>query len=137
VRGTLTDAGPLVALGDTRDGAHRMCVQALPGITVPLVTTLPVVTETMYLLGRRIGWRAQRALLEMVDRGKIEILPTAGEEFGRIATLMEQYRDVPMDFADASMVAAAESLETRRIFTLDRHFQIYRWRGRRPFEVVP
>jgi predicted nucleic acid-binding protein len=33
---------------------------------------------------------------------------------------MEQYADHPMDLADASLVAAAESLGTTRMFTIDR-----------------
>ena len=39
---------------------------------------------------------------------------------------MRQYSDTPMDFADASLVAAAESLNISRILTLDRHFYAYR-----------
>ena len=50
---------------------------------------------------------------------------------------MEQYKDLPMDFADATLVAAAELLKLRRIFTLDRNFLVYRAAGRKPFEVLP
>ena len=32
-----------------------------------------------------------------------------------------------MDLADASLVAAAEQHDLRRIFTFDRHFHAYRW----------
>ncbi len=42
-----------------------------------------------------------------------------------------------MDLADASLVATAETLNQRRIFTLDRDFYIYRFRGNQSFEVVP
>ncbi|MGE3595451.1 MAG: hypothetical protein AB7N70_07850 [Dehalococcoidia bacterium] len=41
-----------------------------------------------------------------------------------MAELMEKYQDRPMDLADASLVAAAERLEQRRIFTLDDDFHI-------------
>ncbi|WP_197707011.1 hypothetical protein [Calothrix sp. NIES-3974] len=51
--------------------------------------------------------------------------------------LMEQYRDLLMDLADASLVAAAETLNQKRIFTLDRDFQVYRLQGDQPFDVVP
>lgn len=51
--------------------------------------------------------------------------------------LMEQYRDLPMDLGDASLVAAAEALDRKQIFTLDRDFLIYQFRGSQPFEVVP
>ncbi|MGE0825627.1 MAG: hypothetical protein AB7G75_02810 [Candidatus Binatia bacterium] len=50
---------------------------------------------------------------------------------------MEQYRDTPMDFADASLVAAAETLHLTQIFTLDSDFYVYRINGTPPFEVVP
>jgi predicted nucleic acid-binding protein len=42
-----------------------------------------------------------------------------------------------MDLADASLVAAAETLNQKRIFTLDRDFQIYRFKGNQPFDAVP
>jgi predicted nucleic acid-binding protein len=32
---------------------------------------------------------------------------------------MRKYRDVPMDYADATLVALAEELDTRKVFTLD------------------
>lgn len=55
----------------------------------------------------------------------------------RMCELMEQYQDVPMDLADASLVAIAEALNQRSIFTLDNDFYIYRLFGNQPFEVVP
>lgn len=42
-----------------------------------------------------------------------------------------------MDLADASLVATAESLNQKQIFTLDRDFHIYRLPGNQPFDVVP
>ncbi len=48
-----------------------------------------------------------------------------------------QYRDMPMDLADASLVAAAEALGLTRIFTLNSDFQVYRWKGKREFEILP
>jgi predicted nucleic acid-binding protein len=42
---------------------------------------------------------------------------------------MELYADHPMDLADASLVAAAEALGTRKVFTIDRDdFETYRVR---------
>lgn len=51
---------------------------------------------------------------------------------------MHQYRDRPMDFADATLVhlARRESLST--IFTIDHDdFETYRIEGRRRFRIVP
>ena len=50
---------------------------------------------------------------------------------------MEQYRDTPMDFADASLVIAAEILNLTQIFTLDSDFYVYQINGTTPFKVVP
>jgi len=51
--------------------------------------------------------------------------------------LMEQYRDLPMDLADTSLVAVAEERRLDRIFTLDSDFHVYRLAGGRTFIVIP
>ena len=51
---------------------------------------------------------------------------------------MEKYADRPMDYADATLVALAEDLDTELVFTLDRQdFSIYRLHGGRAFQVLP
>jgi predicted nucleic acid-binding protein len=42
-----------------------------------------------------------------------------------------------MDFADASLVIAAEILAVRKILTFDAHFYAYRIHDRFTFEVLP
>jgi uncharacterized protein len=58
------------------------------------------------------------------------------DEF-RMAALMKQYQDTPMDLADASLVALAEELETSDIFTLDRDFYVYRLANGQALRCVP
>jgi predicted nucleic acid-binding protein len=55
----------------------------------------------------------------------------------RLLELMEQYRDRPMDFADASLVLLAEQTGYRQILTLDSDFFFYRIHGHESFEVLP
>jgi predicted nucleic acid-binding protein len=51
---------------------------------------------------------------------------------------MQQYKDQPMDLADAALVRIAEREGIKRIFTLDRrHFTVYRIGSRGRFAVVP
>jgi predicted nucleic acid-binding protein len=90
----------------------------------------------MYLLRRYGGWLAQEELWSYAADQILVLHFNEEEEQAKMRVLMEQYRDIPMDLADASLVAA-ETLNQRRIFTLDRDFQIYRFRGNQPFEVVP
>ncbi len=43
-----------------------------------------------------------------------------------------------MDFADATLVALGEELETDWVFTLDhRGFSTYRLKGKKPFRIIP
>ncbi len=50
---------------------------------------------------------------------------------------MEQYRDRPMDLADASLVALAETAGYTRIFSIDSDFYVYRLADGSALEVVP
>jgi predicted nucleic acid-binding protein len=93
-----------------------------------------VITEAIHLLPRQ----DQRELLwELILRGGIEIVPIEPPDIKRIHDLMAKYADVPMDLADASLVAVGERLRLRSVFTLDSHFRIYRPRHTRRFEVFP
>lgn len=135
---TPCDAGPLFALIDPSQAElHARCKAALPSLSTPLVTTWPCFTEAMYLVFRVGGWPMQRLLWRFVQEDVLKLHATTRAEADRMATLMEQYRDTPMDLADASLVAAAEGLDRSRVFTLDRHFHIYRLPGNRAFEVIP
>jgi hypothetical protein len=91
----------------------------------------------MHLLWRAGGAPAQDELWGYLDDGLCLLHTPETNEAERIRGLMQQYRDTPMDLADASVVAAAERLGLRRVFTLDSHFYAYRIDGAHPFEVVP
>ena len=135
---TLTDTGPLVALLNRNDPNHAACAGAAKALpSEPLVTTWPCFTEAMYLLYRAGGHAGQEALWRLIEAGRLVLHGPNAAELGRMAALMGKYRDLPMDFADASVVAAAEQLGTRRVFTLDRDFHVYRFADGTAVEVVP
>jgi predicted nucleic acid-binding protein len=51
---------------------------------------------------------------------------------------VEKYHNLPMDYADATLVALAEESETDHVFRLDRKgFSTYRLHGRKAFRLVP
>lgn len=133
----LVDAGPLVAMIDRGEPDHQRCVETLSSLAAPMVTTWPALTEAMYLLGSAGGWKAQEALWKLLERGDLQLVPLDDALQSRTRALMTKYRDLPMDLADASLVAAAEVLNLTRVFTLDRDFRVYRWKGKRKFEVLP
>ena len=123
----LADAGPLVALFDRTDAAHGGCVETLMKIDEPIATTVPVLTEAFHLLGST-GAGAS-ALMNFITEGGLQVLYLDDDTIVRAFELMVQYADAPMDFADASLVALAESLSLRKVFTIDRNdFTTYRIR---------
>ena len=132
----LLDTGAFVALVDRDEEAHGDCVAALESWTGPIATTEAVLTETLYLVGP--SWRNQKKAFEFVLRGAFQLVPQSARSLRRIAVLMERYRNVPMDFADATLVALGEELETDWVFTLDRRgFSTYRLSQRQPFQIIP
>jgi len=103
-----------------------------------LTTTVPVLTEAFHILSpESLG---SDRLRDFVARGGLRTWFFDGSALTRAFELMEQYADHPMDLADASLITAAEVLNTRRIFTVDRRdFSAYRIRrGHRlhPVEIV-
>jgi uncharacterized protein len=123
----LTDTGPLVALLNRNDPNHARCIDGTKPLPAnPLVTTWPCFTEAMYLVFQAGGYPAQAELWRWWTAGRLVLHALTGSEVDRMAVLMHKYRDRPMDLADASLVAAAERCGSRRIFTLDSDFHIYR-----------
>lgn len=134
---TIVDTGPLVALLIPDDDQHSRCVRVLPGLRLPLVTSVSVLTEAMHFLYRERGWAGQQALFRLIGTGKLHVRSIEADSMERIEALMRRYGDSPMDFADASLVALAEETRVRQIFTIDSHFAAYRGADRKAFQLVP
>lgn len=133
----LIDAGPLTAAIDRGDPEHQRCAEALRRLPKPLTTTWPAFTEAMHLLGDAAGWRARSALSELVSCGVLVLHDLDGDMIKRMVELMGKYQDLPMDLADASLVALAEARGVSQIVTLDSDFRVYRLNGRKAFRIVP
>ncbi|MBI2960698.1 MAG: PIN domain-containing protein [Betaproteobacteria bacterium] len=132
----LLDTGAFVALVDRSERRHADCVAVLDRWNGAIVTTEAVLTETLYLVGPR--WQAQKVCLEFLLRGAFLLVPSSQASLKRVSVLMEKYRNVPMDYADATLVALGEELGIDLVFTLDgRGFSAYRLNQRRPFRLVP
>jgi predicted nucleic acid-binding protein len=132
----LLDTGAFVALVDRSERRHADCMASLDAWRGAIVTTEAVLTETLYLLGPQ--WSAQKVCLEFFARGAFLLVPSSRTSLRRVSVLMERYRNVPMDFADATLVALGEELQTDAVFTLDRRgFSVYRFNQRKPFRLIP
>lgn len=135
---TLCDANPIYALVTKRQAALRSkCEVTLKAIQLPMITTWICFAEAMYLAGKEGGWPLQKLVWGYVEQEIIAFHDLSEIEWIRMIELMERYRDVPMDLADASLVAVAETLKINRIFTLDSDFYSYRMYKNQTFEIMP
>jgi hypothetical protein len=91
----------------------------------------------MYLVFQAGGYRAQGELWRWRTAGRLSLHDLTESEIARMAALMDKYQDIPMDLADASLMAAAEGLRMQRIFTLDSDFYIYRLANGSALECIP
>ena len=130
----LLDTGPLVALLDEDEEYQAWATGRIRGLTPPLLTCEAVLTEACFLLKNLPRARLQMRL--WIQSGFVR--PVALEEAAilRALALMERYANVPMSFADACLVALAESNPGARLFTLDQDFLIYRQHDDKPLTLL-
>jgi uncharacterized protein len=136
VRSILLDTGVFVALLDKSERNHARCVVFFKEFNGKLFTTEPVLTETLYLLGPSV--KAQRSCIDFILKGGATLIPQSIESLYRASALMEKYADIPMDFADATLVSLSEEMDIGEILSLDRKgFGVYRIRGKTAFKIFP
>ena len=104
-------------------------------INEQFITTWCVVTETCYLLQKRVGIDAPKIFIHKISTGKLQVFDLKIKHCQRIEELIQKYRDLPMDLADASLVILAEELGSGQILSVDyRDFNTYRWKNMEPFQ---
>jgi predicted nucleic acid-binding protein len=134
---SLIDANGLVNLVDSRQPLSTVFRAAFNTLRRPVMTTWPAFTEAAYLLFGIGGWPLQRKLWDYILRGLVRFHLPDQEEEVQIVNIMERYRDRPADLADATLIAAADTLNDASILTQDHDFYIYRFKDSLSFEVLP
>lgn len=66
--------------------------------------------------------QVQLDFLRWLERDAIQIIPLAKSHLTRIIELSDKYSDLPMDFADATLIAISESEGIEEIITIDSDF---------------
>lgn len=132
----IIDTGPWVALIDHSESRHTECVRWLKNFSGRLYSTEAVLTEVLYILNFSII--AQSAALDFVLESVVEIVPSSIDSLKKTKSLMKKYADLPMDFADATIVCLATETGVQRIVTFDkRDFSIYKLPKKKNFTVEP
>lgn len=134
----LLDTSGLLAAIDGAQRDHEAAARALRGAQPPLVLSPFVLAELDYLLATRVGVRAELALLGEVGRGAYQLAPFGASDVTAAAVVIDQYADVELGLADASIVVLADRHDTRDLLTLDeRHFRAVRAPDGGAFRLLP
>ena len=132
----ILDTGPWVALIDRSESRYTECVQWLKNFSGRLYSTEAVLTEVLYILNFSIT--AQCAALDFVLESVVEIVPASTKSLKKTKNLMKKYADLPMDFADATIVCLATETRMQNVVTFDRKdFTIYRLPKNQSFTIMP
>ena len=132
------DAGPLIALFDKSDTYHQKTKQRLEeyrkDVHGRLITTWPIITEVTYILRAHLHLEAQVDFLKWITIGGLEMFDLQKGHLSKIIELQKKYSNLPMDFADATLLIAAESIDINKVFSIDKDFSIYRILGKKHLE---
>jgi uncharacterized protein len=134
-KAVIMDTGPWVALIDRRESRHGDCVEWLRRFQEEIYSSEAVLTEVLYLLN--FSQKAQSAATDFVLTGAITLVPSSLDSLKKVKSLIVKYRDIPMDYADATLVTLAEDLSIHEIVTFDSHFDIYRLPLKKRFILLP
>jgi predicted nucleic acid-binding protein len=121
---TLIDSGPLIALFDKSDSYHLKVLNFLKNYKGKLVTSVAVVTEVSHILDFNL--QVQIDFLKWIELGGLELYNITQNDIADIRIMMQKYIDIPMDFADATLMYIANKEKIKNIISIDNDFDIYR-----------
>jgi predicted nucleic acid-binding protein len=138
----LLDAGPIIGLFNEEDAWHKRCTEFFGSVTVPFITTEAVISEVVYFLqqAKRDKKKTNAAIQRLfndIDLDLYEVHFLRKPDLQRIKVLKLQYSDQRLDYADLSLVIAAEDRQLADIVTIDRNdFGKLRWNRINPFNII-
>ena len=134
INSILIDTGPLIALFDKDDKYHKSIKEFIRIGKYRFVTTNAVITEVTHMLDFNVN--VQIDFLRWILKDGVLIQDVKQTDISRIIELTIKYSDRPMDYADATLVIAAEKTGIKKIISIDSDFDIYRLPGKEKIENI-
>lgn len=133
----LDTSGLLAALfPDQKD--HARCSHVLLEAEGPLVLSPFVLAETDYLISKLAGVAVELDFLAEVARGAYELALFPAVAVEQAHGIIDQYADLGIGLADASIVVLSRRLQITDLLSLDeRHFRTIPGFKDRPFRILP
>ncbi len=117
------DTSGLFALLNRKDPHHERARSAFIEDRGPHLVPAGILAEITYLIERSLHLEVLTTFVADLEAGRF-ILECGEEDFGRIRELVKRYEDLPLGFADASVISCAER-NGGKVLTLDRrHFGV-------------
>jgi uncharacterized protein len=139
---SLLDSGPLIGLYNEEDEWHTRCLAFFGETDLEFFTTEAVIIEVIYRIQKE-NYLAKAlssitSLLNDVATDFYKVHFFGKEDISRIKELRLKYWDQKsLDYADLSLVVAAERLNLSDIITIDNNdFQKLQWHESRHFNVI-
>jgi predicted nucleic acid-binding protein len=134
----LVDTGVAYGAADRDDPDHEASAAVLRAHAGELVIPTPVIVETSWLIGDRLGPAAEVAFLRSVLAGELRRVDLNDADWSRAIELVERYADLKLGLVDASVVSLAERLVITSLATLNhRDFRVVRPVHTDAFELLP
>jgi predicted nucleic acid-binding protein len=124
INSVLVDAGPLIALFDKNDKYHQAITEFISQKRYKFISTIAVLTETAHMLDFNVN--VQIDFFEWIVNNGISLYEINNDDIADIIKLTKKYADIPMDFADATLVIASQRTGIKTIISIDSDFEIYR-----------
>jgi predicted nucleic acid-binding protein len=123
---------------DRADQDHDACARLLETTDEQVIVPSPVFVEVDWLAGQRLHPDAFLTFLADIEAGGLEIVVLQAQDYHRVSELLDRYRDLPLGFVDAAVIAVVERLNETKLATLDhRHFSIVRPRHLPALRLIP
>jgi len=123
------DTSALYELLDGQSPDHRVVTEALERDEGPLIVPVPILAEIAYMVEARLQTRVLDAFLEDLDSGAFA-LDCCAADMPDVRRLVRRYADLPLGFADASVIACAERNGGRVLSLEKRVFGVVAREGR-------
>ena len=133
-RTVLIDTGALIAVLSKRDQHHDWARSNFESLTSPCLTCEAVLSECFFLLGRTPS--GKKVFSSLLERGIVAVDFSFRDQLGDTLRLIQQYREMPMSFADACMVRMSELHPDSAVVTTDTDFKTYRRNGRQAIPLL-
>lgn len=117
------DSNALIALVRVKDVHHNDAIQIARNSRPPLVVPAGILSEVAYMMENWADSGAVPQFLDDLASARFEF--DCGEnDFWRIRDLVQRYDNLPLGFADASVIACAERLRAPVLTFDQQHFPV-------------